>query len=346
MLLREAAALAEDLRERVPVFAGRAAGLLSASEWSAVRQVYLVGDGDSYHAACAAEMAFETIGGVTCRPMSAFRFAEYGSGWMRDPGGTLVVAATASGRTPAVLDALRRAREHGAPTVAITGTAGSPVTEVADRVLAVELPDKEPGPGVRSYQATLLGMLLLALRLGDAGTLLGELTALADVVTATDRALTAHTDVAGWVAAAPVMVVAGSGPNHGTAQYAAAKLVEGAGVMAMGQDLEEWCHVERWAYPLDMPVFVIAVPGRSHARAVAMAARARELGRRVVAVAHAGDGAIAPHAHALLPVARPETGDVREAFSPLVCHVFAAHLAAHVATTLGRLPFHADRAVT
>ena len=61
----------------------------------------------------------------------------------------------------------------------------------------------------------------------------------------------------------PVLVMTGSGPSYGTALFAAAKMTETAGVFAAGQDLEEWCHVERLAYPDAMPVFVIAPPGRS-----------------------------------------------------------------------------------
>jgi len=35
--------------------------------------VYLTGDGNSYHAACAAEMAFESLADVPYEPLSALR---------------------------------------------------------------------------------------------------------------------------------------------------------------------------------------------------------------------------------------------------------------------------------
>jgi glutamine---fructose-6-phosphate transaminase (isomerizing) len=133
------------------------------------------------------------------------------------------------------------------------------------------------------------------------------------------------------------MVVAGSGPNYGTAMFAAAKMAEAAGILAAGQDLEEWCHVERYAYPAGMPVAVIAPPGSSHQAAADVAATAGELGRHVIAVTHQGHTDVTRHASTVLPV----HGDTREEFTPLLYHVFASYLASFTAHRLGRRPFQA-----
>src|SRR5438094_6579557 len=102
------------------------------------------------------------------------------------------------------------------------------------------------------------------------------LAALADVVDATTDAIKGRCDeVARRIADTATMVMVGSGPSYGTALFSAAKVIEAAGIFASGQDLEEWWHVERFAYPADMPVFVIAPPGRSHWRAGDLAATAR-----------------------------------------------------------------------
>jgi glutamine---fructose-6-phosphate transaminase (isomerizing) len=140
-------------------------------------------------------------------------------------------------------------------------------------------------------------------------------------------------------AGSPVLVMVGSGPSYGTALFSAAKMTEAAGVFAAGQDLEEWCHVESLAYPDDMPVFVIAPPGRSYWRAAELAALACRQGRQVVAVTDAADTGVSACASAHLPV----QGQVREEFSPLLYHVFADYLASYLAVHLRRLPFQADR---
>jgi glutamine---fructose-6-phosphate transaminase (isomerizing) len=56
--------------------------------------------------------------------------------------------------------------------------------------------------------------------------------------------------------------------------------------------------------PADLPLVVIGAPGRSYAHTAAVAAAARQLGRRVVAVNGPGDTLINRHAHAVVPVAR------------------------------------------
>ena len=351
VMFRQVAGLAGDVRQLTHPFERQVRAALTPPEWRAVRKVYLTGDGDSYHASCAAEMAFAAIADVDCEPLSAQRFLDYGAAWMRPatPHQTLVIATSASGGTERVVQAIERAKENGALTVALTGTPNSPVTQVADRTITVELPQRERSPGIRTYQASLVGMLLTAIQLGElqdryareeAEGLRRELVDLATVVDATTNAIQAGCrEVADMIAASPVVVMLGSGPSYGTALYGAAKLIEAAGVFAMGQDLEEWWHVERFAYPVDMPVFVIAPPGRSHWRAESVAATARGLGRRVIVVAHQNDTQVTRHAHMVLPV----HGEVREELSPLLYHLFASYVAAHVAKRLDRCPFQSDR---
>lgn len=351
VMIRQVEGLAGDLRVLTHPFAQQVRSVLTPAEWMAIKKVYLTGDGDSYHASCAAEMAFATLADVLCTPMSAQRFLDYGAAWMRQaaPQQNLVIATSASGGTKRVVQAIERAKEHGALTLALTGTPNSAVTQAADRALVVELPQKERSPGIRTYQASLLGMLLLAIQLGEtrniyspheANGLRQELAAFAEVVDVTAAAIKERCrEVANMIADTPTLVMLGSGPSYGTALFSAAKVVEAAGVFAIGQDLEEWWHVERFAYPIDMPVFVIAPPGRSHWRAGDLAATARALGRRVIAITHKDDTEVTRHAHVVLPV----HGEVREEFSPLLYHPFASYVASYLAVRLGRALFQSDR---
>lgn len=346
VMTREVARLAGDLRERLPVFDERVRRLLPLSEAARVDRVVLTGDGDSHHASCATAMAFGTLAGVEGVPVSAHHFLHYGPPPAPAGRRTLVVATSASGGTKAVLAAAEHAGRHGAATVALTGRADSPVTRAAGRSLLVDRPGPERSPGIRTYQASLLGMLLIALRLAEARDPVGraealrrELLALADPLEATASALEDRCrPLAEEISGTPVMTMVGSGPGHGTAMFGAAKVIEASGIFAMGQDLEEWSHVERFARPLDMPVFVIAPAGRGHARAVELADQARGLGRRVVAVAAHDDAEAARRAGTVLPV----HGSVREEFSPLLYHLFAGCTARHLARCLERAPFQAD----
>jgi glucosamine--fructose-6-phosphate aminotransferase (isomerizing) len=261
VLIRQADRLADDLADHAGPVSRRVGGLLTAQEWAGTGRVYLTGDGDSYHASCAAEMAFESLAGVDCEPLSALWFLEYCSPWLHPvpAGRALVIAVSASGGTHRVAEAVEAARQRGALTIAVTGAPGGAVTQAADRALVIELARPEPSPGIRTYQASLLGLLLAAIKLGEARgqyppqrahALLDELSALTDAVAATAGTIKDQCrDVAGIAASSPVLIMTGSGPSYGTALFAAAKMTETAGVFAAGQDLEEWCHVECLAYP-------------------------------------------------------------------------------------------------
>jgi glucosamine--fructose-6-phosphate aminotransferase (isomerizing) len=336
VMVRQVGRLAQDLRELTHPFDEQVQRL---NDLSSIKKVYLIGTGDSFHASCAAEMAFETFADVDCTAMSAFRFLEYGSRRLQNET-TLVIGVSASGATPRALEAVQRAKEYGCLTIGITGKTGSKLAEVVDQTVTVQLPDNERSPGIRTFQASLIGLLLIAIRLGQgreqADLIRAELIGLANVIDATKTSIAdSCAEVARMIADSTSLLVVGSGPSYGTALFSAAKLNEAAGILAVGQDLEEWWHVERFAYPTDMPVFVIAPPGRSHARASEFAMTANRLGRRVIAVVHEKDSEIGRHARVVLPV----RGEVREEFSPLLYHLFAGYVASHVARNLGRLLF-------
>ena len=170
VLVRQVESLAGDLRRAAGPVSERVGEPPDPQEWASAGQVYLTGDGDSYHAACAAEMAFESLAGVDCEPLSALRFLRVRRA-VAAPGASgrpLVIAVSASGSTQRVAQAVEAARRHGALTIAVTGAPGGAVTQAADRALVIELARPERSPGIRTYQASLLGLLLAAIRLGEA----------------------------------------------------------------------------------------------------------------------------------------------------------------------------------
>ncbi|HUF36993.1 MAG TPA: SIS domain-containing protein [Anaerolineales bacterium] len=337
-------------REQTLRFDEHVRAALSADDLRSVERVFVTGDGDSYHAARAQELFFENVAGIPCHPMSAQRFLDYGAEWMKlEKGRALVIAISASGRTERGLQSLARAREFGALTVALTGTPGSPFTEAGERTLMADLPDFGRSPGIRTYNASLLGLAAIALRLGeahgkyDAAFVDGMHTEIADLDAVMEATLRATETPAAAAADAwqdaPMQAWLGSGPSYGTALFSAAKVVEAAGIFAIGQDLEEWAHVERFAYPDDMPVVIIAPPGRSHWRAVKLAEQVKKLGRRLAVVVRDGDDEIAVHADFVFPV----MGDMREELTPLVYHVPSNFFAARITVNLGRMLFQSDR---
>ncbi len=337
MLLRQVEHLAADLRILSDPVSEQVASVLAEPDWAAHEDYYLIGSGDSHYAGVASEMAFWKLGGVSCQALSARRFADYDADKLpAGRGRPVVIGASASGKTPEVAAALSRARELGARTVAITGDGDGPVAQAADRAVVAQLQDVEASPGIRTYQATLAGLLLFAARL-SALRRGGDVDPVAPARLADQVELTAGTVrescavAAREVAGLPGLAFTGMGPSLGAAMFGAAKIVEGAGLMAAATDLGEWWHVQRRAMSRGMPLFVIAPPGRSQRQAALVAAAAHKLGLRVIPVVDHGERDISSHSNSVIRV----QGAVPEEFSPLLYHVFAGYLTAFVVEELG-----------
>jgi glucosamine--fructose-6-phosphate aminotransferase (isomerizing) len=339
--------------EQIKPIANAVNDVLTIDEFKALNYIYSTGDGDSYHAALATEMAFKSIAGVYCEPMSAMRFLEYGADYIPAtfPNDTLVIGISASGGTERVAQAIKKAKQErkNLITIVLSGNVEGKIGKEAERKISVELPDKGRSPGIRTYQASLMGLILLAIRIAEAqekldqtqaNALRAELEELASVIDKTiEPLLVTCEETAKSLKDAKYMVFVGSGPSYGTAMFSAAKVVEAAGVFSMAQDLEEWAHVENLAYPDDTPTFVIAPPGKSYWRAEELAKAAKEKGRRVIAIVNDKDRGVSQYADHVLPV----VGEVREEFSPLVYHIAANLLAAYLTMELGRSLFQSDR---
>ncbi len=342
---RQLKALAPDFSMLCAQFAAQA-GVLEGCRAS---RVYLVGDGDSYHAALASELLYEQVARVRCQAMSALQFAEYVAPALHAEAATevLVVVASASGKTPIVVRALEQARRFGVQTLAVCGTPDTPVTRAADSVILLRPPGLEPSPGIRTYQATLLGMLLGGLRLAErrpetatrVAELRADLARCASAIEATLLELDQRVPaLAAELCSSASWVVLGTGPGRGSAAFAAAKLVEVSGVFGVAQDIEEWWHVERFAAPHDMPLLLVAPPGAVHSRAVEIAQAAARLGRRVVVVNDANERTFAAHARWSLPV----MGRVDERLCALLYGLFGPVLAYELGRYLGRAPFQSS----
>jgi glucosamine--fructose-6-phosphate aminotransferase (isomerizing) len=351
-MIEEVRRLGEDLPELVASAGRQLATHDVTRRLGGIRRIILTGCGDSLHAAVAASLAFAEIAECPTEILgprtSIAALRRHGSGIANEA--TLLVGISASGGTPSVVEALRGAREAGVQTMALTGRPGSASTEVAEDAVVLDLasPSPPPSPGIRTFQASLVSLFVLAGRLavarGAADTKQSAewceeiLAAGASLSATVEFALPMARVIAENTVHAPISLMVAAGPHLGIARYAAAKRIEASGLFAAAQDLEEWWHVERFAYPVDMPVIIIAPPGATGADAARSALNARGLGRRVIAVCAREATDIGVHAHAVLPV----MGFLREALAPIASHPALTLVAAQEALILGRRPFQQD----
>ena len=317
--------------------------LLDHNECLSIKQIFITGCGDSHNAGVAAEMVFDTLTGIPTHPLPAMQFSRYAIPTLRRdfPRSPLVVGISISGEVARTIEGLTLARQHGALTVALTGNRESRAARAAEKVLAVPTESYGRSPGVRTYAMSLLSLYLLAIRLGEvsarytqsvADDLRAELLSVADTIEATIALATpAAIAIGRETGSAANFVFVGSGPNYATALFGAAKMVEAAGKHVVGQDMEEWAHLQYFSKEAETPTVLIAPPGESHDRAVELAQIMRHLGRRIIAVVAEADREITPIADVVLPI----RGTVREMFSPLVSCVLVELLAAVVSHASG-----------
>ena len=318
--------------------------LMNHEECLSVKRVVITGCGDSHMAGVAAELAFEQLAGIPTEPMRAMKAGRYASPYLisRYPHNPLTIGISVSGTVARTREAVGLFAKRGYPTVAITGTPGSPLAQMADKVVDCTIPEFPFAPGVRNYRMSLLALYLLAIRLGEvqdrysqgeADQLRQALRNTAEAIEATIELIAGKTlSLAQAVAEEKSFVFVGDGPNFATALFGAAKVIESAGRHAMGQESEEWAHLQFFsAVETSTPTFLISPGYRGHDRVGDLMAPLARIGRITVAIVPEGDQVVGPFADWLLPVA----GNVPEAFTPMVYPVATELFAAHLSDVVG-----------
>lgn len=238
-------AFVSDLQRKPEVLARLALMLSEANPWAALvpadtERVVLLGMGSSAYAGAVAAARLRSRGVLAAAELAS-------SALMPDWGPrTLVVATSASGGSAETLDALTRLR-GGAVTVALTNTAGSPLTERCDAVVTLEADGEHGGVACRSYQHTLA--LLLALECHLLGTDTAALAASIDsAAAATAHLLDSEND---WLPEASELLLGPSGtylaaPAHRfcSAQQGALMVREGPRLTAAACETGDWSHVD------------------------------------------------------------------------------------------------------
>jgi glucosamine--fructose-6-phosphate aminotransferase (isomerizing) len=352
-MIAQVQSLPELIRSEFDALDARVRQLMNHEEWLSVKRVVITGCGDSHMAGLAAELAFEQIANVPTEPMRAMKAGRYAAPYKLSqfPRNPLVFGISVSGTVSRTREAVGLFRQQGVPTVGITGNPNSPLAQEVDKVLDCSIPEFPFAPGVRSYRMSLLALILLAIRLGEvqdrysqreANAMRQALRQTAEAIEATTEAVDGRArELAEAVAAEKSFVFVGDGPNFGTALFGAAKVIEAAGRHAMGQETEEWAHLQYFTdVETATPTFLISPGYRGHYRAGELMEPLRRIQRTIVAITPHDDTLVAPGSDWHLPV----LGEVREAFTPMVYPVAAELFAAHLSDVVGKPFFRSDNA--
>jgi glucosamine--fructose-6-phosphate aminotransferase (isomerizing) len=317
-----------------------------------INTVYAIGDGDSLYAAQAVSYGFKTIAKVNYIPLPAFEFLYYVLPYLGSkPGASvLLIGISASGGSLMVIKAIQECRltYPGIKTIGIYGKEDSLLAKEAEYLESVQLEELGRTPGIRTYAASLAGLFSIACSIGEAKNIKsdpdrnGIARFVKDTGPSVEKTIEAANikgaDLAN-LADGPFISCIGTGPDQGSASFSGAKIVEASGVYAVGQDLEEWNHVESFAYPLDTAMIVFANPGPAFKRAASLIHAGKALGHRMIVVNPEEIHDFDTVADAVIPV----FGPYHPLLSPFTHYLPGTVLAYYLAKKLNRAMFMSDR---
>ena len=255
-----------------------------------IKRVYAIGNGDSYHAALSATQSFAAWANVEYIPMPAYTFLKTEMNRIKKGQSeeTLVVCISASGSSALCLGIMEKLKSSGlAQTLALTGKVENAMDRAADWILPTVISEKGRSPGIRTFAASFTGLVALALRFNTDPKLGGRLAkAIASsgdhmlrIIAESEKSAT-EAEKWDW----PNTMVLGLDGLLGCASFVAAKFVEGSGILASSHELEEWCHVESMAYPLNSPVIILHGNDCTTKQVEKVSSVARKAGRPVLIV--------------------------------------------------------------
>ncbi|MCY3797726.1 MAG: SIS domain-containing protein [Chloroflexi bacterium] len=337
------------VRDIVKPFDASARRAFDFETCTSVKRIYLVGCGDSHHAPVGAELAFHQLTGVPTQALSSLPFSRYTAGYLPDTGPrtNLVIGVSVSGEVSRTIEALDMARLAGATTVALTGNPAGPLNRVADKLFETAvppLPDELAGmvvPGIRSYLASQIALVLAALRIGEVRGALttraadAERTALAELADVIEETIQICEPIADELADtwsdAPIFEFVGAGPLYGVAMFSAAKVLEASGDSALAQETEEWSHLQYFIEATNIPTILLSASGFDADRMAEVARAAQSIGRPLALVSTADATEIRGYVKTLLPIPR----DVPERYASIVYSIPGELIAAALAAAIG-----------
>lgn len=328
--------------------------IMSMSEAFDVRKIYITGCGDSIAAAGAMAPVVHRLSGVfgceMVEPMDFTRFMLAKDIGIGEPNSPLVIGISAGGSSSRVVEVMRKANEMGAFTIALTNNGESPVAKEAKRSFVLNTPKMQDDfPGLRSYFASMVGLIAIACRMGRVRNVLPP-----DSEKRLAEALKAYihqyagilegmdTDMfelaKSWKSFERIDFI-GDDKELYSALFAMEKFLECTGVMANYDDSENWCHV---GYHIADPesigtVFFADATAASYGRIQETVSAAAAIRRPVLVITNGEKGDF-PEGARVVQVPRAEAGN--EWMQTLMDYAPAALLAGYCCTLAGRKFFN------
>jgi glucosamine--fructose-6-phosphate aminotransferase (isomerizing) len=285
--------------------------------------VAIVACGSSYNAGLIFKYIMEETCGIPVRIEFASEFK-----YFPPPVSCLVIAITQSGETADTLTALKQAKSHNCPTLAITNVLGSSVSRIADTTIFMRAGPEISVAATKSFVAQLAVMMqLVNLISGEQFTkgLLHAHRAIEDVL------LRDLSDSVSTCKQAQSIFYVGRGPFYPVALEGALKMKEISYIHAEGYAAGELKHGPFALLSIDTPVIAICMPDDTYGAMISNIKEMKARGAPVIALGIEGDGELADIVDIFIPL--PKTSRFVQILTSLVVLQLLAY---HTAVSLGR----------
>ena len=246
--------------------------------------------------------------------------------------GGLIIGISQSGQSPDIVAVLAEARRQGAPTLAITNDASSPLAGEAMAVILLQAGEERAVAATKTYTAELAALALLSCALsGDPG----RMEALLRVPQAVEQILHGEQHIARAVERYRYMqtcVVLGRGYNYATAYEIALKLKELNSLIAESYSSADFMHGPIATVGSGFPAMVVAPSGKMFGTMRDFSLELKARGAELILISDRQDLL----KEAVTPLPLPE--GVPEWLSPLVAVVPGQLFALHLTLVKGNDP--------
>lgn len=286
-----------------------AAGQASATPMLPVEDpsaVLLLGCGTSYHAALLGEQVLSSMLGI---PVSARVASELHEGAFQGPG-SLAVAFSQSGETSDTITALRRAKDSGYRSLAITNVMGSSITRLADSTLYTRAGPEVAVASTKSFVSQVVALYLLALHLAPerakAAGIRQQLRSLPSKVGQILANTEAIEAAARGLAPFQHMFIVAKGLGVPVAMEGALKFKEVAYLHTEGYPAGELKHGPFAMLDQNTPVIALVGNDQHRTRMLTAIKEIKARGPQVIAVADRDDAETAAFADVVIPIPRSD----------------------------------------
>ncbi|MXV64126.1 glutamine--fructose-6-phosphate transaminase (isomerizing) [Natronorubrum sp. JWXQ-INN-674] len=261
---------------------------LPPGSFEEIETVQFVACGTSYHAAMYGGQQLREAGVRT----EILRATEYGATSGPVDERTLVVAVTQSGETADTLDAVRRATDQGARSLAVTNVVGSTAAREADEAVYIRAGPEVGVAATKTYSSQSVTLALLTQRIAadvpdatpvaDRAEMLESLTALPDHLETVLETSQAETLAREYLDSESYFFI-GNGLGHSVALEGALKFKEITYEHAEGFSSGELKHGPLALVTEESPIFAVST-GSNDEKTKTNAIEARSRGAPIVAV--------------------------------------------------------------